>query len=147
MKNIILVLAFVPSLLSCQSKSVDKKDDFIQYKETIILNDVPRSTLTFFDVSDSRCPVGGVCIWAGNVKVDLALEGVTTEGKVTKKISLYLGASLGDTTGSAPYKLVDSLDQNFAGIKYRFILDGIRPENRGEQTKPEYAISLRVKKL
>ena len=132
--------------MSCQNKSVDKKDDFIKYKETIILNDVPRSTLTFFDVSDSRCPAGAQCIWAGNVSVDLALEGVTTEGKSVKHVNLCLGACRGENNAS-PYQQVDSVDQDFAGIKYRFILDSIKPDARMEQVKQDYAISLRIKKL
>ena len=59
-RNISLFIVSV-FMLACQSASVDKKDDVIKYKESITLQDVPKATLTFFEVSDSRCPEGVQC--------------------------------------------------------------------------------------
>jgi hypothetical protein len=120
MKKIYYLLLASLSFAACQKSSVDKKEeDEIRYKETVQLNDVPRATLTFFDVEDSRCPEGVQCIWAGQASVDLALEGVSTEGKVIRHVKMCFG-----TCSSFQ---ADTLDQEFAGEKYQFILKSVSP--------------------
>lgn len=145
-RNISLFIVSV-FMLACQSASVDKKDDVIKYKESITLQDVPKATLTFFEVSDSRCPEGVQCFWAGNATVDLALDGVGTEGKITKHVNLCLG-DCKTLYPSAPYRTVDSLDQEFAGQKYRFILEAVNPSAKVDTTrkKTDYSVVLRVEK-
>ncbi len=128
--------------MACKSSSVDKKADEINYKETVTINDVPKASLTFFDVSDSRCPKEGNCIWAGNATVDLALTGVTTEGGVTNHVTMCLGAC------TTKFKMADTLDYEFTGQKYRFILNGVNPYPKASAIsgKEGYSISLKVEK-
>ena len=127
------------SIMSCKSTGVDKNSDDIKYKETVTINDVPRSTLTFFDVSDSRCPEDVQCVWAGNATVDLAFTGVTTEGGITNHVSMCLG-----TCGN----IQDTLDYDFAGQKYRFILKAVNPKAKAANAEPKenYSISLDIQK-
>jgi hypothetical protein len=129
-------------MVACQSTGVDKQDDGIKYKETVTINEVPKATLTFFEVSDSRCPDGVQCVWAGNATVDLALAGVTTEGGFTSHVSMCLGAC--DTK----FKLADTLDYEFTGQKYRFILNAVTPVPVKDVTTPKegYKISLLIQK-
>jgi len=127
-------------LLACQKSSVDKKEEgLIRYKESLTLQDIPRATLTFFDVSDSRCPEGVQCIVAGSANVDLALDGVTTEGRITKHVKMCIG--------DCSNFLADTVRENFAGYHYRFILKAVNPLPRKdeEQTKTQYNISIDIK--
>ncbi|MCF0057963.1 hypothetical protein [Dyadobacter sp. CY356] len=127
-------------LISCQKSSIDKKEeDLIHYKETISINDVPPASLTFFDVMDSRCPEGVNCIIAGFVQVDLALNGVTTDGRITNHVKMCIGCGK---------EMPDTLDYNFAGQGYRFILKSVKPYPKTEvpTKKTDYSISLDIKK-
>lgn len=126
---------------ACQKSSVDKKEEgLIHYKETVTINDVPPAALTFYEVSDSRCPEGANCLVAGFVQVDLSLDGVTTDGRITNHIKMCIGC--GEV-------VPDTLDYNFAGQEYRFILKSISPLIKpvGEIKKSDYAISLHIKKI
>lgn len=125
---------------ACQKSAVDKKEEgIIRYKETITINDVPRSTLTFFDVSDSRCPEGVQCIVAGNATVDLLLEGVSTEGRISKKVKMCLG--------DCSAFLADTVIEKFAGNEYQFILKSVTPVPKKDvgQVKADYAVVLEIK--
>lgn len=127
-------------LVSCQKSSIDKKEeDLIQYNETVSINDIPPASLTFFDVTDSRCPEGTNCIIAGFVQVDLSLNGVTTEGRITNHVKMCIGC------GNA---VADTLIYNFAGQDYRFILKSVKPYPNVDVStkKTDYAISLDIKK-
>ena len=147
MKKITLLTLASLLMLACQSASVDKKGNEIKYKETVVLNDVPQSTLTFFEVSDSRCPEGVQCFWAGNATVDLSLEGVTTEGKTSKHINMCVG-DCRTLYKLSPYRLADTLDQEFAGQQYRFILESVNPTPKADSAgkKVDYSISLKIEK-
>ena len=146
MKRITALYIISFFMLACQTTSVDKKDDVIKYKQTVTLNDIPKASLTFFEVTDSRCPKGVQCIWAGNATVDLALEGVGTEGKILKHINMCLGdCRTLYKTGS--FREKDSLDTEFAGQKYTLILDAVnKPEKDSTQEKGSYSISLKIVK-
>jgi len=139
MKTLSFLSLLTLSIFGCKSSVVDKNHDEIRYKETVTTNDIPRSTLTFFEISDSRCPEGVQCLWAGNATVDLALTGVTTEGGVTSHVSMCLGAC-----GS----IEDTLDYEFTGQKYRFILKAVNPNPKAESAEPKenYSISLDIQK-
>lgn len=147
MKRAIALFTISILMLACQSASVDKRNDVIKFRQTVALNDVPRADLTFFDVSDSRCPEGVQCIWAGNATVELALDGVGTDGKISKRVKMCLGDCR--TLYKAPFhRSVDSLEQEFAGQKYRFILEAVNRPAREDTTKKKenYSITLRVEK-
>ncbi|WP_159467917.1 hypothetical protein [Dyadobacter sp. 3J3] len=140
MKKLYYILWAGVLLGACQKSSVDKKEEgVIHYKETVSINDVPPASLTFFDVTDSRCPEGANCLIAGFVQVDVSLDGVTTDGRITNHLKMCIGC--GDI-------IPDSLDYSFAGQEYRFILKSILPLTRpvGEVKKSDYAISLDIKK-
>ncbi|GLU51707.1 hypothetical protein [Dyadobacter frigoris] len=124
---------------ACQKSSVDKKEEgLIRYKETVPINDVPSASLTFFEVTDTRCP-GINCLVAGFVFIDISLDGATMDGKITNHIKICAGCEVG---------MPDTLDYKFAGQEYRFILKSVLPLVRpqGEIKKTDYAISLDIKK-
>ncbi|MBE9460899.1 hypothetical protein ACFP1I_19815 [Dyadobacter subterraneus] len=141
MRKIYFILLGGFLLCACQKSSVDKKEEgLIRYKETVTINDVPPASLTFFEVSDSRCPEGVNCLVAGFAQVDLSLDGVTTEGRITNHVKMCIGCG----------EIVpDTLDYNFAGQGYRFILKSISPltKPQTEVKKTDYAISLDIKKI
>ncbi|MDQ6478317.1 hypothetical protein [Dyadobacter sp. LHD-138] len=141
MKSVYILLLTSLVLSACQKSSVDKKEEgLIHYKETVAINDVPSATLTFFDINDSRCPEGAQCITAGSANIDLALDGVTTEGRITKHVKMCLG----DCFNFQP----DTLDEEFAGLKYRFILKAVNPFPKVNTVpnKPDYNIALVIEK-
>jgi hypothetical protein len=141
MKKLYIFLIISTVLLSCQKSSVDKREEgLIYYKETVTINDVPRATLTFLEVEESRCAEGAQCIMAGSAQVNLALDGVTMEGRITKNIKLCLG----DCSNFQP----DTLDEEFAGLQYRFILKAVNPYPKVDiqPNKPDYNISLTIEK-
>jgi len=141
MKKIYFIFFVSTALFACQKSSVDKKEEgILRYKETVSINDIPSATLTFFDVTDSRCPEGVQCIVAGNTHVDLALDGVTTEGRITKHVKMCLG--------DCSDFLADTVNEEFAGYKYQFILKSVNPfpKKDTQAAKTEYTISLDIKK-
>lgn len=141
MKKYLFVL-FAMMAVACKSTGVDKKDEGIKYKETVVLNDVPKATLTFFGIEDSRCPEDVVCIWGGRAAVDLLLSGVTTEGGINEHVKMCLG-TCDASTGT------DTLEKTFAGAKYRFVLTAVNPypNTRDTARKDEtYSIQLKIEK-
>ncbi|KQS33478.1 hypothetical protein [Dyadobacter sp. Leaf189] len=151
MKKFALMITAVCSIVSCQNNSIDKRDEGIAYKETITINDVPKATLTFFAYGDSRCPEGANCIWAGNAQVDLLLSGITTEGRINEHVKMCLGGcqfSRKDSVKTS-YVLIDTLDKNFAGQQYRFILSALEPGPSLDSVRQKEVrrIKLKVEKL
>jgi hypothetical protein len=140
MKKYVFVLLAVVAF-ACKSNSVDKKEEGIRYKETVTLNDVPKSTLTFFEIEDSRCPEGVTCIWGGRAVVDLLFAGVTTEGGVKEHVKMCLG-TCDATVGS------DTLEKMFAGQTYRLVLSAVNPYPHidSARTKEKYSIMLKIEK-
>lgn len=140
-KYVFMIIAGM--VFACKSNSVDKKEEGLKYKETITINDVPKATLTFFEVDeDSRCPEGGVCVWAGRVVVDLQFTGVTTEGGVQEHAKMCMG-----TCGSGQFG-PDTLLKKFAGENYQLVLTEVNPSPKVgvERKKEDYAIMLKVEK-
>ena len=141
MNRLYFILFAGLTILACQKSSVDKKEQgLLRYKESVAINDIPRATLTFFDVTDSRCPEGLQCFVAGNARVDLTLDGVTTEGRITKHVKMCLG--------DCSNFLADTVNEEFAGYKYQFILKSVSPlpKKDVQAVKTEYNISLDIKK-
>jgi hypothetical protein len=141
MKKYMFVL-LAAMAVACKSTGVDKKEEGIQYKETVTLNDVPKATLTFFEVEDSRCPEGVTCVWGGRAAIDLLLSGVTTEGGIKEHVKMCLG-TCDATTGS------DTLEKTFAGENYRLVLTAVNPYPKfGDSTriKEKYSIQLKIEK-
>ncbi|MCF0073381.1 hypothetical protein LZD49_23080 [Dyadobacter sp. CY261] len=140
MKKYVFVL-FVALALACKSTGVDKKEEGIRYMQSVILNDVPKATLTFFEIEDSRCPEGVQCIWGGRAAVDLLFSGVTTEGGIKEHVKMCLGtcdASVGS----------DTLEKKFAGENYRLILTAVNPSPHIDSVrkKENYSILLKIEK-
>lgn len=141
MKKYVFVL-LAAMAVACKSTGVDKKEEGIKYKETILLNDVPKATLTFFEVEDSRCPEGVTCIWGGRATVDLLFSGFTTEGRVTQHAKMCVG-TCDASTGS------DTLEKTFAGEKYKLVLSAVNPYPKfgdSTRTKEKYSIMLKIEK-
>lgn len=141
MKKLFALLIIGVSFIACQKSSVDKKEeDLIHYKQTVAINDVPSASLTFSEVEDSRCPEGVQCIWAGNADIDLVLEGFTTEGRVTRTAKMCFG--------TCSNFVADTLNYDFAGTSYRFILKAVTPAPKKdtELKKTDYGISLDIQK-
>ncbi|WAC09933.1 hypothetical protein [Dyadobacter pollutisoli] len=129
MKRYFLFVLTIAGIVSCKSSGVDKKEEGIKYKETVTLNDVPKATLTFFGLQDSRCPENVQCVWAGNATVDLLLSGVTTEGGVNEHVKMCLGQC------DQKFKEADTLDKKFAGEDYRLILNAVKPYPKVDSTR------------
>ncbi|WP_439555845.1 hypothetical protein [Dyadobacter sp.] len=149
MKKLFLLIC-VGSMFSCKDNSINK-DEYISYKETITINDVPKATLTFFGYGDSRCPEGANCIWAGNAQVDLLLSGVTTEGGINEHVKMCLGSCnfFEKDSSNTGFAMADTLDKNFAGQQYRFILSALEPGPSLDtlRQKEVRRIKLKVEKL
>ena len=128
-------------VLSCKSSGIDKKDAGLKYKETLILNDVPKASLTFFDIEDGRCPEDVNCIWGGNARVDLLLSGVTVDGGINEHLKMCSG-NCGGNFGE------DTLVKKFAGQEYRLILLEVTPNRKSteEPKKEDYSILLKIEK-
>lgn len=150
MKKLLLTIAVVWGVFSCQNSSIDKKDEGLRYKETVNINDVPRATLTFFDFSDSRCPEGVQCVWAGYASVDLLLSGVTTEGGINEHVQMCLGDCrlVRKDSTKAGYMMADTVEKSFAGEEYRFILSSLKsaPKVDSVLKKEDYRIELKIEK-
>jgi hypothetical protein len=129
MKRYFLLVLTIAGMMSCKSSGVDKKEEGIKYKETVTLNDVPKASLTFFGLADSRCPENVNCVWAGNATVDLLLSGVTTEGGVNEHVKMCLGQC------GQKFNEVDTLDKKFAGEDYRLILTAVKPYPKIDSTR------------
>lgn len=130
-------------VFACKSNSVEKKEEGLKYKESVTINDVPKATLTFFEVDeDSRCPEGGICVWGGRVVVDLLFAGVTTEGGVQEHAKMCLGTCGGGQFGS------DTLLKKFAGENYQLVLTQVNPHPKVEtqRAKEDYSIMLKIEK-
>jgi hypothetical protein len=129
MKRYFLFVLTIAGIVSCKSSGVDKKEEGIKYKESVTLNDVPKATLTFYGLADSRCPENAQCVWAGNATVDLLLSGVTTEGGVNEHVKMCLGQC------DQKFREVDTLDKKFAGSDYRLILSAVKPYPKIDSTR------------
>ncbi|MEO6288118.1 MAG: hypothetical protein ABIN80_06815 [Dyadobacter sp.] len=129
MKRYFLLVLTIAGMMSCKSSGVDKKEEGIKYKETVTLNDVPKASLTFYGLADSRCPENVQCVWAGNATVDLLLSGVTTEGGVNEHVKMCLGQC------DQKFKEADTLDRKFAGEDYRLILTAVKPYPKVDSTR------------
>jgi hypothetical protein len=61
-------------------------------------------------IQDSRCPPGGVCIWAGETKVKLLLSTSTDSSAVSLTLGVGNNTKRTDSTGvtlsNQPYKVV-----------------------------------------
>lgn len=144
-----MVMLVLVGMVACDESAVDKADnDEILYKETVQIYDIPKATLTFFDVQDSRCPANVQCIWAGNATVDLELNGISVEGRVTKHIVMCLGAC-GLPRKKSGFIEIDTLTTTFADQPYRFILKKVNahPVVDSTKLKSNYAIELKVEAL
>lgn len=145
MKKLAIWLGIVAIASACKSTSVEK-DNLIHYQETVTINDVPKTSLTFYGVSDSRCPENVQCVWAGYVNVDLELTGVSTEGRISEHVKMCLGDC--DLIQNRKYKITDTLDHNFAGQDYRFILSQVNRPALADSAAgvKAYTIALDVQK-
>ncbi|QRR01896.1 hypothetical protein [Dyadobacter sandarakinus] len=146
MKNYVLA-ALMLVCTSCKNTTVDRKDEEIMYKQSVLLNDVPKATLTFFDVQDSRCPQGVQCFWAGNATVDLLLSGVTAEGGVNEHVKMCLG-DCRTLYKMSSFKMADTLTKRFADENYRLILTAVNPAAKVDSTgnKEKRSILLKIEK-
>ncbi|WP_221394063.1 hypothetical protein [Dyadobacter sp. NIV53] len=78
--------------------------------------------------------------------MDLALEGVGTEGKISQHVNMCIG-DCRTLYKSNSFREADTLDREFAGQKYRLILDAVnRPDSDSTKKKEDYSISLRIEK-
>ncbi|CAG5069688.1 hypothetical protein DYBT9623_02425 [Dyadobacter sp. CECT 9623] len=149
MKKLLLIISGICCVFSCKNGSIDKRDEGLAYKETIEINASPRTTLTFFDFSDGRCPEDVNCIWEGHTSVDLLLSS-TTEGGITEHVEMCLGGCSffrKDTT--EVFRTVnDTVVKSFAGQQYRFILSSLTPARKSTDIpkKENHRITLTIEK-
>ncbi|WP_025763754.1 hypothetical protein [Dyadobacter tibetensis] len=133
------------TIVACTGPSIDKHtDDWLHYRESRIINDIPLARVRFSSLTDSRCPDGVNCFWAGNATVGLELTGASTEGIIRKQIELCIGPC--DMSGTSDYRFSDTLTTSFGDQNYQFILLGVVPPPKTDSFVPakEYAIKLKV---
>ncbi|WP_031526005.1 hypothetical protein [Dyadobacter crusticola] len=150
MKKLLILIAGVGAIFSCQNNSIDK-NEYISYKETITINDVPKATLTFFDYADGRCPEDVNCIWGGYALVDLELTGVTEQGRINEHVEMCLGECnfvRKDSTQAARV-VNDTVVKSFGGQQYKLILSALEPGRTLDSVRQKEVrrIKLKVEKL
>lgn len=148
LKPIYLMIVIVVFFTGCNKSGVDKNNnELLLFKESMPINDIPSATLTFFDVSDSRCPKNVQCVWAGNATVDLLLKSVTTEGAVSEHIIMCYGDCGTIGTRKIGAFQPDTLNHQFAGVNYQFILEEVNNEIPTKLKEPKYNYGIRLKVL
>lgn len=137
-------------LLSCKADSINTKpvEKTIRYKETVSLTTTPASTLTFAEVTDSRCPEGAQCIWAGNVIVDLELKPTTASSTEGQSVKMCLGdcKTLYPNTG---FRETDTVRVSLQANNYKLILTKVSPypSVSKQNSKSDYTISIKIEEL
>ena len=132
MKNILLGVLSCLYLLGCQSDSnspiAEKFGDIFQIKsgeEAWLSGASAKSDLKVIveSITDSRCPEGVTCIWAGNAQVKLTLSDAGDRQEVDLCIgSCYLE---GDQYGS--FTEQDTISVTVASQHYEVILKAVLP--------------------
>lgn len=90
-------------------------------------------TVKVDSIQDSRCPQGGVCIWAGNATV----QAVLTKNTDSKSLRLVLGP---DPTQNYSWKS-DSTGVVLEGTTYKVILRDVTPYPKvGQAPEPKQAL-------
>ncbi|MEO5909555.1 MAG: hypothetical protein ABIP95_01645 [Pelobium sp.] len=100
-----------PDALSFGEKAVLKPNEATYFGST------PENAfkLTIQEISDSRCPEGVNCVWAGEAVVKLSIKNLTDSVAFALKIS------------PSKNSLPDTLDFNIEKQTYRAILYGVNP--------------------
>lgn len=128
-----LMVLFLFTAMSCEEVIVDNKTFKIGQESTFRINQLYTSTdglytLQINEISDSRCPTGVECLWAGEV----TLKGEWTDNKVKSPIELH--------------SVVKTLEKQPAGFNIQ-IVDAKPFPVYGTETKPEdVVVTLLVQK-
>lgn len=145
MEKLMLMVGISLALFACRKDTVEIQNDpgRIEYQETVSLS--PIGAVTFADVTDSRCPEGVQCVWAGNVVVDLDITPVQSSNNEIRKLKMCLG----DCTPLYPAKGFVEKDTAFVtygGVNYTLILSDVSPYPAANRTfqKEDYSIKLDV---
>ncbi|TDB65924.1 hypothetical protein [Arundinibacter roseus] len=149
MKHAAFLVVLVVSIMACSADSIKElsAEKVIRYKETVALPGSATGTLTFAEVTDSRCADGATCIWAGNATVDLELKSTaTTEGQ---SIRLCLG-DCKSLYPNAAFRSTDTVQVQLDNQRYSLILTDVSPYPRLSEVafkKEAYTIKLILKSL
>ena len=142
---ILIIFLFISA---CNNSSVElESKDLLLYQKSMTINDVPAASVTFFGVSDSRCPKDVQCVWAGNATVDLLLKSVTTEGAVSEHIVMCYGDCSVISSRKIGVFQPDTLNHTFAGVNYQFILEEVNNEVPSDRKEGFYNYGLKLKVL
>ena len=107
----------------------------ISIGENFLLPDGKTSIQFTKVLSDSRCPEGTQCIWAGEVSV---IVGMYDKGKFVKDINITFSPK--DVTKNKPYLLFETEDS-------KYFATGMTPyPKEGSKIEPkEYAMEISIK--
>jgi hypothetical protein len=145
MKKLMLITGISLFLFACKKDSVDVRNnpDRIDYQETVYFS--PTGVLTFADVTDSRCPEGVQCVWAGNVVVDLDITPVQSGSKEIRKVKMCLG-NCSPLYPARGFVQKDTAFITYGGVNHTLILSDVSPYPAANKTirKEDYSIKLDI---
>lgn len=79
----------------------------VRFDETVSFHDLE---LRLLEISDSRCPTGVTCVWAGEARVTLQVSRVTHTGKETVELQINLNGRGKPATATSFGYVIEILD-------------------------------------
>lgn len=133
MKNLKILIVLLISIIAIGSCS---KEDFVQKMEVRVadpfelkinhvatINDTDLEIKVIDVLEDSRCPIGAVCAWEGQVKleVEITLNNHTTTKEMVARLGKDIPTQVGEYNISVPQVTPDrQIDEGIELIDYTF---------------------------
>ena len=136
MTKILAVSAVCLGFISCKkmdSVGVDQQFEVQEQRTVVVALPTGKPQIRVIKISESRCPTGVQCFWAGQVTVDVALSVGSDSTCVT---GLYLGQGLGQ---GANWHNRDSAAVALAGQSYWLYLLAVNPYPSGNSPSKKTA--------
>lgn len=124
MNKLLAISTACLSIISCKKTdnvAVDQQFEVQEQRTVVVALPASKPQIRVAKITDSRCPVGVQCIWAGQAAVDVALSTGPDSARVN---GLYLGQGLGPGTG---WHTRDSAAVTLAGVPYWLHLLAVDP--------------------
>ena len=117
--------------ISCKKTDnveVDQQFEVREQRTVVVTLPTSKPQIRVAKLTDSRCPTGGQCFWAGQATVDVALSVGSDSMRV---MGLYLGQGLGQGTN---WHNRDSAAVTLAGQPYWLYLLAVNPYPSGNSS-------------
>ena len=117
--------------ISCKKTDnvgVDQRFEVQEQRTVVVALPASKSQIRVTRITESRCPTGVQCFWAGQATVDAALSVGPDSTRVT---ALYLGQGLGP---GATWHNRDSVAVTLAGQPYWLYLLAVNPYPSGNSS-------------